>query len=242
MNNSFAVNILIKGKPLSYYAVRLQLLLLFKKEGIHKKMRLLIFLSALYLTASVHGQVIIVPVGLIGASVMPEHGFLPGKKFTFYSTLNTFDFKGSRYRVELTDARNALKLKKIQCSELEFTNTSEFASPGCIYIVGQYIDTLFNQSGAVLDTTAIDTVRVRFDAIDARLIGFGSIRVHGLCQMSLSYHDFTKTYCIDITDADAHSPISPNAFVTRQTATRIMASASIREVIEQILVDLKSLR
>ena len=204
--------------------------------------RLLILLSAIYLINSAHCQVIIVPIGLIGASIMPEHGFLPGKKFTFYPAITKYDFNGSKFRIELIDVRDILKLKKIQCSELEFTNTSEFVSPDCIYKVGQYIDTLFNQSGAILDTTAKDTVKVRFEGIDARLIGFGSIRVHGLCQMSMNYHNFTKTYCIDITDADKNSPISPNAFVTRLTATRIMSSISMREIIEQIIADLQSIK
>jgi len=204
--------------------------------------RLLILLSAIYIINSAHCQVIIIPIGLIGASVMPEHGFLPGKKFKFYPAINKYDFNGSKFRIELIDCRDILKLKKIQCSELEFTNTSEFASPDCIYKVGQYIDTLFNQCGAILDTTAKDTVKVRFEGIDTRLIGFGSIRVHGLCQMSINYHNFTKTYCIDITDADKNSPISPNAFVTRLTATRIMSSISMRGIIEQIIADLQSIK
>jgi hypothetical protein len=42
-----------------------------------------------------------------------------------------------------------------------------------------------------------------------------------------------------ITDKDPHSPISPNAFVTRKTATRILTSTGIRECIEAILNDLK---
>jgi hypothetical protein len=204
--------------------------------------RLLLLISALYVINSAQCQVIIIPIGLIGASAMPEHGFLPGKKFKFYSTIDKYDFNGKQFRVELYDDRANLKLKKIGCSELEFTNTSEFSNPNCINKVSQYIDTLFRQSNARLDSTATDTLIVKFEGVDARLIGFGYSRVHGLCQMNVTYHNFNKTYCIDITDADKNSPISPNAVVTRQTATRIMASTSIREVIEQIMVDLKSLK
>ena len=203
--------------------------------------RLLLLISALYIINSAHCQVIIVPIGLIGASAMPEHGFLPGKKFKFYSTINKYDFNDRQFRVELYDDRANLKLKRIECSELEFTNTSEFSNANCINKVSQYIDTLFRQSNARVDSTATDTLIIKFEGIDARLIGFGYIRVHGLCQMKIAYHNFNKTYCIDITDADKNSPIGPNAFVTRLTATRIMASASIREVLEQIIVDLKSL-
>ena len=204
--------------------------------------RLLVFIFALYIINSAHSQIIIVPIGLIGVAVTPEHGFLPGKKFKFYPALNKYDFNGRKFRIELTDCREKLKLKKIQCSELAFTNTSEFTSPDCIFKVGRYIDTLFHQSGAVLDTTANDTVKVRFEGIDSRLIGFGTIRVHGLCQMTMNYRNFTKTYCIDITDADKNSPINPNAVVTRLTATRIMSSISMREIIEQMIADLKSIK
>jgi len=191
------------------------------------------------------GQVIIVPIGLsatIGAAIMPEHGFLGGKKFAFYPTIEKYDFNGLTLRVELMDDRPNLKLTKVQCSEIPFTNTSEFADPACIYKVKEYLDTLFRQAGAKIDSTASDTLRVKLEGIDARLIGFGQIRAHGLCQMTFSYHNFTKQYCIDITDADKHSPIGKNAFVTRKTATRVIASAAIREVIEQFFVDLAAMR
>ena len=201
----------------------------------------LLILIAFCIGNSVISQVIIVPTGIIATSIVPEHGFLPGKKFKFYPTITKYDFHGRKFRVELFDDRETLQLKKIQCSELKFTNTSEFSDPNCLYKVSQYLDTLFKQSGAILDTTAIDTLVVRLEGIDARLIGHGYVRVHGLCQMRIKYHDFNKTYCIDITDADKYSPISPNALVTRLTATRIMASISIRELIEQIFFDLKLL-
>ena len=71
------------------------------------------------------------------------------------------------------------------------------------------------------------------------MLGFGSITAHGLCKMEMQFKNVSRTYCIDITDKDPHSPISPTAFVTRKTATRVIASASIREVIEKFFIDLK---
>jgi hypothetical protein len=206
---------------------------------------LLILMILIFLIPiSTYGQTIIIPVptAAIGAAVMPEHGFLPGRKFQFYQTIDKYDFSGLKLRIELFDCRNSLKIKKTECSDIEFTNTSEFSDPDCIFIVSHYLDTLFKQTGAIIDISAKDTLQVRFEGIDARLIGFGYIRAHGLCQMTMKYHNIYKTYCIDITDADKHSPISPNAFVSRLTATRIIASASMREVIEQFFVDLRSLR
>jgi hypothetical protein len=193
------------------------------------------------LTANcLYGQVVVIPFSF-DRKDMPEHGFLPGKSFPLYSTINKYDLKNRKLRVELYDDRENLKLNKVECSQLEFTNTSEFASPSCIYKIEQYLDTLLSQNGANIDSTSNDILQVRLEGIDTRLIGFGKIKVHGLCQMKFNYHDFSKTYCIDIVDGDKHSPLGSNAFVTRKTATRYLTSAAIREVIEQFFSDFQSM-
>lgn len=206
--------------------------------------RLLFLLLTFLLIDFCNGQVYYVTnpfmLNKIGAAIVPEHGFLPGKKFPFYSTIDKYDLSTLKLRVEMFDERNSLNLQRINCSELKLTNTSEFKNSDCIYKVGQYFDKLLKESGASLDSTATDTLKINLQAIDARLIGFGYITVHGLCQMKIKYHNHFNIYCVDITDSDKHSPISPTAFVTRLTATRIIASASIREVIEQFFIDLKS--
>jgi hypothetical protein len=199
--------------------------------------KIILSILSVFIINFVMGQLIIIPIP-IGKGLVPEHGFLPGSKFKFYPTINTYDFKGFKLRVEVYDDRENVKLTKTHCSDLEFTNTSEFTNSNCIFKVSQYVDTLLEQSRATLDSTSTDTLQVKLEGIDARLIGFGYVRVHGLCQIKVKYHNITKIYCSDITDADKNSPISPNALVSRKTATRIMASASIREVIEQFFVDL----
>ncbi len=204
--------------------------------------KLLIIILSLLFTETITAQVYPLLLFAAGAAASQEHGFLPGKKFKFYPTIGSYDFKGLRIRAEVYDDREIVKLKKVNCSDIEFTNTSEFDNPACIYKVGQYLDSLFTKTGAVLDETSSDTLQVRLEGIDARLIGAISIRAHGLCQVKIKYHTIEKTYCIDITDADPHSPIGPKALVTRKTATRIIASAAIREVIEQFFIDLKSYR
>ena len=203
--------------------------------------KLLTLIAFSIFSVTIYGQIIVfpIPVGVI-SKAMPEHGFLPGTKFKLYPTIDKYDFSELKVRIELFDDRPLVKLNKTECSEMQFTNTSEFESPGTIYKVKEYLDTLLRQAGAVIDSTSTDTIQVRLEGIDTRLIGFGNVRVHGLCQMKIKYHGKTNTYCTDITDADKHSPISKNAFVTRLTATRILTSASIREVIEQFFMDLKT--
>jgi len=208
-----------------------------------KRISFITFLILL-MSNSMNGQVVYhsshsIPI-ITGSSIMSEHGFLPGKKFPYYNTIDKYNFRGLRIRVEIFDDRKILNLKRIPCSGMQFTNTSEFVNPDCIYKVGQYFETLLKKSGAFIDSTSTDTLQVRMEGLDSRLIGFGFIRVHGLCQMKIKYHNVVTSYCSDMTDSDKNSPIRPTAFVSRLTATRIMTSASIREVIEQFFKDLKS--
>jgi hypothetical protein len=92
------------------------------------------------LTTTADGQVIFFPKGLLNTIKMPEHGFLPGKNFKFYPTINQYDFSGLKVRVELFDDRPLLKLSQIKCSDIPFTNTSEIENPSLIYKVGEYLD------------------------------------------------------------------------------------------------------
>jgi len=167
-----------------------------------------------------------------------EYGYLPGRKFPFYQTIKKYDLKGLVIRVELFDDRRKLDLKTISCSPLTIENISEFAESKTIYRFAQYTDTLLNQANAVIDSASKEIIEIHLEAIDSRLIGFGYIKVHGLCQIKVKYKGLYKTYCIDIKDGDENSPLGGNAFVTRKGGTRIMGSASIREVLEQFFADL----
>jgi hypothetical protein len=184
---------------------------------------------------------IIYPIDQIGQAAMPEHGFLPGKKFQFYPTIEKYDFPGTRIRVELFDDRDSLNIIRLDCSPTETTNKSEFIGQAGTSTVYQYFQQIFSQSGIQIDTAAKDTLKIELQALDSRMIGFRKITAHGLCQMKINFKNISKIYCIDITDKDKHSPISSNAMVTRKTATRIITSAAIREVIEQFLSDLKGI-
>lgn len=171
---------------------------------------------------------------------VPEHGFLPGKKFKFYRTINSYNFNKIAIRVELFDDRRTLNLERVECSEVVFTNTSEYEKPDFIYLLRQYVDTLFTRANISINPSSQDVMEIRLQGIDARLGGVVYVRVHGLCQLQVKYRGKSKVYCTDITDADKHSPVGPNAVVTRKTATRIMISASVRETIEQFFEDLKN--
>ena len=137
-------------------------------------------------------QVYYFPIGIPASAIFPEHGFLPGNKFVYYPAIHKHDLKNLKLRVEVIDDRPKMKLHKTNCSDVEFTSTSEFESPECIYKLGKYADTLLKQSNALLDLSSSDTLQIRLQGIDSRLIGFGYIVAHGLCQISVRYRDQTK--------------------------------------------------
>jgi hypothetical protein len=203
---------------------------------------LITMLLCLICVSPAHAQytnyTVIQPLDLSGTAL--EHGFLPGKKFTVYPAIGKYDFSGRKMRVELYDLRDSLHLTKLKCADVELSNNSEFAGPAGAQAVRRYFGQLMPQVNILLDSAAPDTLKVYLEAMDSRLLGFGSITAHGLCQMRMKYADNSQTYCVDITDKDPHSPVSSHAFVTRKTATRVIMSAAIRETIEKFLIDLKS--
>ena len=44
---------------------------------------------------------------------MPEHGFLPGKKFPIYETIEKYNFNNKKIKVLLSDSRTPSDLKKL---------------------------------------------------------------------------------------------------------------------------------
>lgn len=204
----------------------------------------LLCLLLFFVVASVEAQRIIIFFSLtpLMGATMPEHGFLGGKKFKIYPAIGKHDLGGIKLRIELRDVRDSLKLPKLECSPVAFTNTSEFEGPNGTHVVAEYLDSLFTGANAVLDSTADDVLHVTLEGMDARLVGFGSITAHGLCKMSVQWKNFSHTYCVDITDKDPQSPISSHAFVTRKTGTRIIMSAGIREAIEEMLTDMQAVK
>lgn len=172
------------------------------------------------------------------AEFMPEHGFLPGKAFPTYNTVEKYDFNNKKIKIILFDDRNSLNLKKTECSQVTLTNKSEFNNEQGIVKVWEYLNKLANDSKLIIDKDASDEYEIRLMALDTRLIGFGSIDVHGICQISVKHNGIEKIYCTDIQDGDKNAPLSKSSFVSRKTATRFMMSSAIRETIEKLLKDI----
>lgn len=198
------------------------------------------FILPFFSKSIAYSQIIFVPTGMAGASIMPETGFLPGKKFPIYKTIQKFDFNGLTSRIEIIDQRSLLNLEKIECSSIPLNNITELNDQNFILKFGEYVDSIFAQANIKIDSSSLNKMEITLEAIDSRLIGFGKIVAHGLCQIKVNYNNRLKIYCVDLTDSDKNAPISSNSFVTRKTAIRVMGSAAIREVLEQVLIDLNN--
>jgi len=212
------------------------------------KLKIILFLVIFTGISKSQSQIIYPQGGLIGElsyaiakDIMPEHGFLPGKKFPTYPTIDKYDFKNIKLKVILFDNRDSLKLTKINCSEIELNNKTELSGVQGAAKVWDYINQLFLKSNIIIDKNSTEELEIRLTALDCRLIGFGQIAVHGLCQMEFKYKGISKTYCSDIQDGDKNAPLSKTSIASRKTATRFMSSASIRETIEQFLIELNKL-
>lgn len=179
--------------------------------------------------------VLSVTLGFTGAAQSSEYGFLPGKKFPFYKSIITHDLKGAKIWIKLVDERKTLALETTSCSDLPLKNQTEFNGESGANAMRQYFSRLFTDAHAILDSAADEIINVELQALDARLLGFGNITAHGLCQIRITYQGQTQLICVDITDKDPHSPIGPKAWVTRKTAVRVILSAAIRESVEKVL-------
>jgi len=199
-----------------------------------------VFIFLLFVLAGRAGaQRIIVTFAWMPVGAHSEHGFLPGRPFKYYPATRKYDLGGKRLRIELHDERDSLKLKRLDCAKVSLTNTSEFEGRYGTRVMERYIDSLFAAANVVLDTAATDVLKVNLQALDSRLVGVIVGRAHGLCKMSVEWRGNTHNYCVDITDKDPHSPVSSSAWITRETATRVITAAAIREVLESILTDLE---
>jgi len=174
-------------------------------------------------------------LGLSSAAQYSEYGFLPGKKFPFYKSIGTHDLQSKRIRIQVKDERKALGLESISCSEIPLRNQTEFKGEYGEEVIRKYLTRLLADAHAISDSLADEILEIEIQALDARLVGFGSITAHGLCQLKISYQGESLVMCTDLTDKDPHSPISSKAWVTRKTATRVILSAAIRETVEKII-------
>ncbi|HEX7755153.1 MAG TPA: hypothetical protein VF421_07420 [Niabella sp.] len=201
------------------------------------RLKLFLLIPLLFFIATANAQIIYPQGGLLATLIynisikeLPEHGFLPGKKFPTYNAINKYNFEGKKVKVLLYDDRDSLSLKKINCTEVALTNQTEFTKEQGIAKVWLYINKLFKDANLIIDSSANGS----------REIGFGKITVHGLCQVSVIQNGITALYCTDLADGDKTAPLRKSSFATRKTAMRLMVSAAIRDTIEKILTDLSN--
>ena len=189
--------------------------------------------------SSVFSQGIMIALASGSPAYIPETKVLD--KFPLYPTIKKYDFKGKSVKIEFKDVRDSLNLKKVDCSDVVIENKTEFKSTLGSQIVNSYIDSLFVRSNLILDENNYsEIISIRLHALDTKLNGFLISKVHGICQMSFTLKNYTKTYCIDLQDGDAHAPVGRMTMISKRRAKELLICSSIREVIELFLIDLEN--
>ncbi len=162
-------------------------------------------------------------------------------QFPLYQTKTNFDFKGKVINIDFKDFRDSLNLKKVECSEFDIKNETEFDSETGSQIVKAYLDSLFVKSKFIINQNQnSEIVVVKLNVLDGKKTGIMIPKVHGICQMVFEYRDFKHTYCIDLQDGQTNSPIGRTTVITIKEAKGVLICASIREVIELFLKDFKT--
>lgn len=199
---------------------------------------LLIFVLSLNLNSYSQGVIIATMAALANKNVIPSK--VIDNKYPLYLTNKKFDFNSTKIKIDFLDNRNLLNLKKVQCSEIIIRNNTEFSSETGARLVKVHLDSLFSKSNLIMNKNNFDAlpIKVELNVLDSQTKGFISYSIHSICQMKFTFKEFTKTYCIDLVDGAANSPLSKDSVVTKENAIRIMTSASIRDVIEMFLNDL----
>jgi hypothetical protein len=180
-------------------------------------------------------------LGGIAASSSLKYGFLPGVKCPIYDfSKKQYDICQYYFKFNLIDKRQ--NKRNLSCSQIIPETDSEFEGEAGYNFFKTYFDTLIKKANGIIDSSnGINDKKIdlNIEIISPKLIGFGFIKVHGLCQINVTTEFFTKTYCCDIKDGDDSSPLEWYSFDTRKSALRKMTSASIRNCIEDLISDLE---
>lgn len=143
-----------------------------KKNQVKKALLLIAFMASYQYSFSQisypHGGIIEHLVYSLAVESMPEHGFLSGKKFPTYETVDAYDFNGKKIKIVLFDDRDSLNLTKTVCSDIVLTNSSEFKNEQGIVKVWEYLNKLSIDSKLVIDKDAADEYEIRLMALDTR--------------------------------------------------------------------------
>ncbi|MBF2709775.1 hypothetical protein [Flavobacterium soyangense] len=163
------------------------------------------------------------------------------EKFPLYPTIKKFNFNGKELKIIFRDIRDSLNTQKVECSEIEIKNKSEFKSELGAKVVKSYLDSLFVNSNIKINNENNENiVKIELKVLDGRVVGFMLPQAHSICQMTFKYKQLEKNYCVDLKDGDLNAPVGRTTMISKSKAITLMTCASIREVIELFLVDLNN--
>jgi hypothetical protein len=187
---------------------------------------------------TVNSQVLVALASGSSAYIPKEKVF---EKFPLYPTIKKYNFNQKELKIIFKDIRDSLNIQKVECSEIEIKNKSEFKSEIGGKVVKSYLDSLFVKSNIKINNENNEnTVKIELKVLDGRVTGFMLPQVHSICQMTFKYKQLEKNYCIDLKDGDKNAPVGRTTMISSSKAITLMTCASIREIIELFLIDLNN--
>jgi hypothetical protein len=164
-----------------------------------------------------------------------KYGYLPGEEYTYYAPLKPIDLQKHRFRLVVADARNS---RSITCSDIPLPRDSELEGQKGLDFFSAYLRKTIESNNGIVDDASTDVVNVKLKGLSGDLIGFLYIRVWGLVEFEVVRDSQVKDYCSAMADGDPGAPVGKTSVDTRTGAFRKMVSASTRQAIEALVVDL----
>lgn len=165
----------------------------------------------------------------------PKYGYLPGDDYTYYAALKPVDLEKRHFRVVVTDARSSTS---IGCSGIALPRNTELEGQKGIAFFSTYLRKMIESNNGIVDDASTDVIDVRLKGLSGELTGFLYITVWGLVEFEVARGSQVKYYCSAMSDGDPGAPLGKTSVDTRTGAFRKMVSASTRQAIDVLMVDL----
>jgi hypothetical protein len=168
-----------------------------------------------------------------------RYGFLPGSDYEFFAPLNPVDLKGRRYALKVVDGRTG---DRISCSGATISRDSELEGATGYDFFVNYLRTMIEANGGVVDQSSTDVIEVRLTVLSANMGRLFEGAVWGYAEFHSSHKGQSKVYCSAMRDGDPGAPADKWSVDTRRGAFRKMVAGAARKALEDFMRDLAKLQ
>ena len=165
-----------------------------------------------------------------------HYGFLPGEDYPVYKNSLVIDLKGQTFEIDLRDSRD--QNRKVNCIAYSPDRNTDLEGETGLNLTQNYLKRSIESANGKIVDHGHRVIIVSLDVISFDVSGFLQVTVEGVAQLTINSSFGPKTYCRRISDKDPGAPLKWNSFDSRRGASRKMASAALRLVVDDLLSDL----